>query len=78
MNVDLNECPPYLRGFITYMRVIRNRSERTVEAYYSDLRMYLRFLRWTTGNIPDDMPFDAIPIKEVSDILYLLRQSACR
>ena len=65
MKVDLKECPDYLRGFITYMRVIKNRSERTVEAYYSDLRTYFRFLKWTTENLPDNTPFDEIPIKDL-------------
>lgn len=65
MNIDLKECPPYLRGFITYLRAVRGRSERTVEAYYSDLRTYFRFLKWTTQDIPDSKAFNDIEIKDL-------------
>ncbi len=65
MPIDVRETPPYLRGFITYLRIIKGRSERTIEAYYRDIRMYLRYLAWATRDIPKDMPFEEIPIKDL-------------
>ncbi len=38
------DAPKLLRDFLYYMLTIRGRSARTVEAYYIDLRTFLRFL----------------------------------
>lgn len=40
MAVDMKDCPPYLKEYIFYLRVIRNRSEKTIESYYIDLRLF--------------------------------------
>lgn len=65
MVIDYKECPPYLRAFISYLRNIKARSERTISSYYFDLRMFFRYLMWTTEDIPDKTPFDEISIKEL-------------
>lgn len=41
----LNDCPQYLRDFLFYMETIKGRSTKTVEAYYIDLRTFLRFMK---------------------------------
>ena len=38
-------APKPLRDFLFYMLAIRGRSPRTVDAYYTDLRTFLRFLK---------------------------------
>ena len=40
----LDDCPYYLNDFLTYMKVVKDRGERTVEAYYIDIRTFLRYL----------------------------------
>jgi site-specific recombinase XerD len=40
----LEDCPYYLNDFLTYMKVVKDRGERTVEAYYIDIRTFLRYL----------------------------------
>lgn len=59
------DCPPYLSEYLTYLRVIRNRSEKTIEAYFRDLRIFLRYIRFTTEDLPEDMSFSEIPIRDI-------------
>ena len=40
---DYQDCPDYLQEFLFYMLTIRGRSKRTVDAYYIDLRTFLRY-----------------------------------
>ncbi|MGN0695199.1 MAG: tyrosine recombinase XerC [Oscillospiraceae bacterium] len=59
------DCPPYLSEYLRYLRVIKNRSEKTIEAYYRDLRIFLRYIRFTTEDLPEDMSFSEIPIRDI-------------
>ncbi len=59
-----NDCPYYLRDYLTYVRTIRNHTERTEEGYYLDIRIFLRYLRMINGDVPEDTPFEEITIKE--------------
>lgn len=43
--LKLQDCPSFLKDFLFYMESIKGRSSRTVEAYYIDLRLFLRFLQ---------------------------------
>lgn len=59
-----NDCPYYLRDFLTYVRSIRNHTERTEEGYYLDLRIFLRYLLMINGDVSADTPFEEIKIKD--------------
>lgn len=77
-----NDCPPLLRQFLNYMLVIRNRSKKTVDALYIDLRVFLRFLKMERGlaektNNPDtirigDLPAEVICSATRSDVYEFL------
>ena len=61
-----NDCPEYLADFLTYMQLVKARGDRTVEAYYIDLRTFLRYLRIEHNDIdPNKVPFEEITISEV-------------
>lgn len=60
-----NDCPYYLRDYLTYIRVIRNHTEKTEENYYIDLRTFLRYLKMINGAVPKDTPFEKITIGDV-------------
>lgn len=60
----LNECPYYLMDYLTYISVVKDRGERTVEAYFIDLRCFLRYLRIMHRDIPADTDFEEIDIKD--------------
>lgn len=62
----LDDCPEPLRDFLFYMETIKGRSVRTVEAYYIDLRTFLRFLLQRRGLVSSDLPFEEIPIRGVT------------
>ncbi len=66
----LMDCPTYLRDYLTYARAVKNRTEQTVDAYYVDLRTFLRYIKIHNGLVDDDTPFEKISITDVS-ISYL-------
>lgn len=65
ISIDPSECPYFLNDFFTYQRVVRLKGERTIEAYYIDLRLFLRYLKVKKGDVPKDTPFKLIEIKDV-------------
>lgn len=61
-----NDCPNYLRDFlIKYLSSAKGRTDRTVEAYYTDLRVFLRYLLIIHNNVPDGTDFNDISIANV-------------
>lgn len=63
--IDPKECPSYLNDFFTNLRVVKIRSEKTIESYYVDLRLFLRYVKITKGGIDPDTPLDEITISDV-------------
>ena len=63
------DCPVLLRDFLFYMETIKGRSSRTVEAYYIDLRTFLRFLAIKKGLYPTGTDPDAIKIADLPEEL---------
>ena len=61
----LQECPPFLRDFLTYNETIRGKSSRSVEGYYMDLRTFFRYLLRVRGLVPEDAAFQEIAIETV-------------
>lgn len=64
------DCPYYLEQFLTNMRIIRNRADRTEEAYYIDLRTFLRYLKVKHRDVPaetewSDIRIDDVPIEYI-------------
>lgn len=58
------DIPKDLRDFLNYMGAILNRSPRTVNGYYIDLRTFFRFLVQSRDAVAD-VPFDEIDIRGV-------------
>ena len=74
--IDPKECPPYLNEFFTYQRVVKIKSERTLESYYIDLRLFLRYIKLTKIGVPDGTSMNEIsitdlPIEYVSSVSKL-------
>ena len=83
----IDSCPPYLRDFLFYMETIKGRSVKTVEAYFIDLRSFLRFLKLRsmesvnvksitaellTQTVISDVPMDTIAAVTLSQIYEYL------
>lgn len=60
----LLDCPDYLKDYLMYIRVVRNYTEDTQNAYYCDLRIFLRYLKVMHG-AADWVHFDRLIIGDV-------------
>lgn len=38
------DCPQILREFLSYHETIKGQSQKTIQEYYLDLRIFLRFM----------------------------------
>ena len=63
---NLNSCPDYLREFLVYMETIKNRSPKTVDGYYIELRSFIRYLMLANGLVPKDTEYSEIDISGAS------------
>ena len=52
MDLYFMDMPPVARDFLNYLGTIKGRSVRTVEAYYIDLRLFLKFLKLFKSGFP--------------------------
>ena len=60
-----SDCPQVLRDFLSYHESIKGQSKKTVEEYYLDLRMFLRFLKLMRLEMPYQTKLDEISILDV-------------
>ncbi len=65
LKINPKECPQYLNEFFTFQRVVKIKSERTLESYYIDLRLFLRYVKLTKGGVSDKTPMEDITISDV-------------
>ena len=61
-----SDCPQILRDFLFYMLTIRGRSPKTVDAYYIDLRTFLRFIKChkVLNELPENLSH--VPIEDLT------------
>lgn len=71
---DYSDCPQFLKDFLYYMQTIRGLSERSVEAYYIDMKLFLRYIFQKRNNCIDNATINSIPIENL-DISFLLNIS---
>lgn len=64
------DCPQILRNFLTYHETIKNQSAKTIQEYYLDLRMFLRFMVLVKNEMPYRTPLDEISIRQI-DLEFL-------
>ena len=60
-----SDCPQILRDFLTYHETIMGQSQLTIQEYYLDLRMFLRFLKLMRQEMPLHTDLDTIDIKDI-------------
>ncbi len=63
--IDPQKCPYFLNDFFTYQRVVLLKAEKTIEAYYIDLRIFLRYLKIMNGDVKPDTKFSMIEIADI-------------
>lgn len=64
------DCPQVLRDFLTYHETIKGQSVKTIQEYYLDLRMFLRFMVLIKNEMPYTTDFETIDIRSV-DLAFL-------
>ena len=66
MNLDqINDIPDILMEFLEYHSTVRGHSDRTVAAYYMDLKILFRYLKRKRRLVSRDTPFQEIDITDV-------------
>lgn len=71
MNIyELDDVPEILRDFLEYHSTVKGHSDKTVVAYYTDLKILLRYLKRRRRLVSADIPFNEIDITDV-DIDFL-------
>ncbi|EKS4345127.1 tyrosine-type recombinase/integrase [Clostridium botulinum] len=63
----MNELPKRVEDFLNYLKVIKNKSQNTIEGYEVDLRMFFRFYKLDKGLVSKDMKFQNINISDIID-----------
>ena len=59
------DCPMVLRDFLTYHETIKGQSPRTIQEYYLDLRMFLRFMKLMRNDMPIHTDLSDINIRDI-------------
>ena len=59
------DCPQIVKDFLTYHETIKGQSPKTIQEYYLDLRMFLRFVKLMRRDMPITTRLDDIPIKDI-------------
>lgn len=65
-----SDCPLILREFLVYHETIKGQSPLTINEYYLDLRIFLRFIKLMRDEMPIQTRLDDIDIKNV-DISFI-------
>lgn len=64
---ELKEMPQSVREFVTYLRVIKGKSDLTTLEYASDLRTFFRFIKKERGLASPDAEFEKIEINDIDE-----------
>lgn len=65
-----SDCPQAVRDFLIYHETIKGQSPRTIDEYYLDLRMFLRFIKLMRNDMPIHTRLEDIDIKNI-DIPFI-------
>lgn len=60
------EAPPVLLDFLGYMQTVKGKSPKTVNEYYTDLRTFFRYIKYSKKLVSESAAFEEIPIKDVN------------
>lgn len=75
MNIDeINDIPDIVMEFLQYHSTVRGHSDKTVAAYYMDLKILFRYLKRLRHQVDPKMPFNEIDITDVDlDFIKAIR-----
>ena len=64
-----DEAFPLLKDYLYYKQTIQNKSLKTVDEYYIDLRTFFRYMKLRRKLVPADIDFENIMINDISEEL---------
>ena len=64
-NINDFEMPSVLKDFLSYMQTIKGKSANTVQVYFYDLRVFLRFMKLHKNVADKNTEFNEIPINDI-------------
>ena len=62
---EISDAPDILMEFLEYHSTVRGHSDKTISAYYTDMKILFRFLKQRRHLVPTSTPFDEIDITDV-------------
>lgn len=60
-----SDCPQILKEFLIYHENIKGQSQLTIQEYYLDLRMFLRFVKLMRNDMPISTKMEEIDIRKI-------------
>lgn len=66
----LNSVCPILRDYLVYCETIKGKSDKTVEQYYIDLTLFIKYLMLERGMVDSSIPFSDIDAKAADDSFF--------
>ncbi len=69
-NINDYEMPPIVSDFLSYMQITKGKSINTVQSYFYDLRLFLRFMKVRTRLVDESADFNDISIADL-DVSFL-------
>lgn len=68
MTTKYDDAPQLLRDYLTYLQIVKNRSELTVLNYYTDIKSFFRFYKIRSGRASDKPEdFKDITISDITE-----------
>ena len=64
-----DEAFPILKDYLYYKQTIQNKSLKTVDEYFIDLRTFFRYMKICRGLVSSDVDFDKIKIDDITEDL---------
>ncbi len=64
MVINKSDYPDFLNDYIYYLRIVRGRAETTVNEYFINIRLFLRYTKMMKEDL--NIPIEAVPIKDFS------------
>lgn len=61
----LLNSPDIIKSFLVYSETIKNKSENSVNEYYTDLRTFFRYIKLVRGKVEKNTPFKEIDISDI-------------
>ena len=62
---EINDAPDILMEFLEYHSTVRGHSDKTILGYYTDLKIFFRFLKQRRHLVDSSVPFNEIDITDV-------------